>query len=266
MVEKNFTKIPNDILENLARMELSGGQYRVLLIIIRNTYGFHRKGHDFGIGFLQKATGLSEKHTKRVVNELIKMKILIVLKEPGFNNSRRMGINENFAEWGLNSPQVTKNSPGDENGLDPGDENVPDPGDENVPQERKVKENNKETDINNFFEKLWNLYPNKKGKSQINFKQKEKLYFEVGEEKFKKAILKYKKGKEGSDKKYIMHGNNFFNYGYEDYLPEEDSNIVMPKGKIKEVTDKDLEEYYSQIEDGKEGKAYKDNIRYFDRG
>jgi hypothetical protein len=79
------------------------------------------------------------------------------------------------------------------------------------------KESNKDNkkDICAFFESIWNLYPNKKGKGQVSDTQKTKL-FEIGLEELSRCIDRYRRSKE--DWKAWQHGSTFFNSGYVDYL------------------------------------------------
>ena len=68
-----------------------------------------------------------------------------------------------------------------------------------------------------FFEKIWKLYPNKKGKNRVSKKALKKIN-SIGEERMTAAVKAYTKEVEGTDVKFIMHGSTFFNGGYEDYL------------------------------------------------
>jgi len=58
----NYTQTPNDFFDMLPEMEDS--ELRVTLVMIRNTFGFHRDGFKMGIGKLAKAAGLSENGAK----------------------------------------------------------------------------------------------------------------------------------------------------------------------------------------------------------
>jgi hypothetical protein len=89
-------------------------------------------------------------------------------------------------------------------------------------KEDKRKEYNAH-DVNDFFEKVWFIYPNKKGKGQIKDTQKEKLY-SIGFEQLERCINRYKSTKE--DWKEWQHGSTFFNSGYIDYL---DGNFTEAK-------------------------------------
>ena len=75
---------------------------------------------------------------------------------------------------------------------------------------------NKDT-INTFFETLWKLYPKKEGKGGVSEAQKKKLY-NIGLEEMTRAIDRYIKAKQGTDRKYMKNGSTFFNSGYVDYL------------------------------------------------
>ena len=105
----------------------------------------------------------------------------------------------------------------------------------NVPEEsrnRGIEESRKEH--GKFFEKIWSLYPNKKGKGQISDSKKRELY-EIGLDTLKTCIDRYKKSKEDWQK--WQHGSTFFNSGYIDYL---DENYTPPPGQAKPKRDDKL--------------------------
>lgn len=101
----------------------------------------------------------------------------------------------------------------------------------NTPIKEKFKENNTvinntsnnicANDIEDFFEFLWKAYPKKKGKGQVSFTQKRKLY-KLGQEQMLRTILRYKNDikKNKTADKYVKNGSTFFNSGYVDYLDE----------------------------------------------
>ncbi|SHN77441.1 phage replisome organizer N-terminal domain-containing protein [Desulfitobacterium chlororespirans] len=73
--------------------------------------------------------------------------------------------------------------------------------------------------INGVFESIWKLYPKKEGKGQVSKTQKAKLA-KIGIEEMSRAIERYKKAKEGHERRYLQNGSTFFNSGYVDYLDE----------------------------------------------
>lgn len=73
-------------------------------------------------------------------------------------------------------------------------------------------------DIESFFESIWKLYPNKKGKGQVSAAKRKALY-EIGFDEIKRAVERYLKEleKDASWRK-PQNGSTFFNSGYIDYL------------------------------------------------
>ena len=86
------------------------------------------------------------------------------------------------------------------------------------------KENNKRKDMansaNELFERLWHIYPNKKGKGQVSESDKLSI-LEIGEEEMTRAIDRYKDGLKAEPWRKPQNGSTFFHSGYIDYL---DSN------------------------------------------
>ena len=83
------------------------------------------------------------------------------------------------------------------------------------PKPSKKAEETKEAKI--LFERLWSLYPNKKGKGQVSDAAKKKL-LRIGKEELERAIQRYKTELEKEDWRKPQYGSTFFNSGYVDYL------------------------------------------------
>lgn len=86
----------------------------------------------------------------------------------------------------------------------------------------KNREDNRNTlckaDALALFERLWKLYPVKKGKAQVSDAKKMKL-LEIGFDEMNRAIERYKADLEkDSDWRKPQNGSTFFNSGYVDYL------------------------------------------------
>lgn len=86
-----------------------------------------------------------------------------------------------------------------------------------------------------LFEKLWDLYPSKKGKAQIGDTAKIRL-LNIGEEQMIRCIDRYKSElQKDSDWRKPQNGSTFFNSGYVDYL---DENFTPSKPQNKKSTNK----------------------------
>lgn len=73
------------------------------------------------------------------------------------------------------------------------------------------------TDIDSFFEQIWKLYPNKRGKGQISDSKKRKLY-DIGFDQMDLAIKRYIDELNKDNWRKEQNGSTFFNSGYVDYL------------------------------------------------
>ena len=84
-----------------------------------------------------------------------------------------------------------------------------------------------------LFEKLWKLYPNKKGKSGVSTKAKKELE-KAGEETVTKAIYNYIAFKNTQPWRSWLDGSTFFNSRWKDYLePQEAPEQPAPAPKFR---------------------------------
>ncbi|MDW7669552.1 MAG: replication protein [Bacillota bacterium] len=275
-LENGYTRIANTILEVMATVKLSPTQHRVLYIVWRYTYGFGRKHHDLSLSFLTKATGCSFRQVQREVKSLLENKILIEVENK--SRTRKIGFNKKFNEWTVDKDTIDNididKSDNDKSDNDKTDKPIIDKSDKykvdkTDNQERNNKEKYKEMLIDDFFEKIWKLLPKKKGKAKVSDKQKKILFNKVGEKDLVKAIKLFKEDMRGKDKQFIPYGSTFLNSGYVDYLEEakrKEENLVKPTGKIKYITDEDIQEEIDQKHKEKIRKAeeVKKKITYYD--
>lgn len=99
--------------------------------------------------------------------------------------------------------------------------------------ERASKPTKKE--IDDFFERIWKLYPKKRGKGQVSDAKKRTL-FSIGIDEMTRTVERYKK--EHKDMKYVQNGSTFFNSGYVDYL---DENYVSLQNGRKSFEQRDYD-------------------------
>jgi len=96
-LENGYTKVANEILEMLAITKLNGTQLRILLIIFRYTYGFHRKEHNLSLAFLSNATSCDKRQVQRELKELEKLNIITQNIKSG--SYRKISFNNNYKTW-----------------------------------------------------------------------------------------------------------------------------------------------------------------------
>ncbi len=95
--DNGYTPIAHEILEKMATIKLSPTQYRMIFIIWRYTYGFHRKEHNLSLSFLAESTGCDKRQIQRDLKRLEDRKII---KQSIKNGSYRIiSFNKNYDEW-----------------------------------------------------------------------------------------------------------------------------------------------------------------------
>ncbi|MEH7445192.1 replication protein [Bacillus sp. JJ1122] len=174
-LEHGYTRVANETLEKMAKIRLSGTQYRILFIVWRYTYGFNRKEHTMSLSFLQKATGCDQRQIQRELKSLENRRVIVQSIQPG--SIRKISFNKNHDEW-VYKQAIGKTSVGN---IDNG-ESVKDATGKidksflgEIDKEEKNKENHKETDPNGFnipnpfkeYERLFGTFPTVTFRKQI---------------------------------------------------------------------------------------------------
>lgn len=94
-----YTRVANEILEQVAQRKFNATQLRIIMIIWRYTYGYRRKDHNFALTFLQQLTCLPASTVKREVGLLIKSQVLIVTQKETSVLPRRLSFNKHYDQW-----------------------------------------------------------------------------------------------------------------------------------------------------------------------
>lgn len=99
-LKDGYTQIAHEILEKLARMPLAPNQWRVLLIIIRKTYGFHLKVDYIANSQIGEATGLCKAVISRCLKELNDRQLII-------RKGKYIGFQKDWEKWDKLAVQST---------------------------------------------------------------------------------------------------------------------------------------------------------------
>ena len=75
-IKNCYTKIPNDMLEAMFRLDISGNEMRIFLYIIRRTYGFHRDSAEISLTEIASAVGRKKTHVSNARKKLEGMSII----------------------------------------------------------------------------------------------------------------------------------------------------------------------------------------------
>jgi phage replication O-like protein O len=232
-LENGYTRIANEILDVLAKTSLNGTQRRVLDVVFRQTYGYHRKEHNLSLTFIAKATGIHKKQIQRELSALIERNIIIVDREATFSNSRVLRFNKNYTEW-LDSIQVTNSLPPNEIDTETGNKLVTSTGSEIVTQKKKddkenIKENIYSSVIDYLNFKCNTNYRATTGKTRSLIKARVNEGFVL--EDFKKVIdIKYVEWFKTDMAKYLRP-ETLFGTKFESYLNQK-SNLNKGGDKV----------------------------------
>ena len=94
--EDGFLKLANEIVDELARLHLSGNQWRILWVVLRQTYGWNQKEARISVTQFCQKTGLDRRNAARELKSLIDRKI-VVKNDNSFIASYR--FQKDFSQW-----------------------------------------------------------------------------------------------------------------------------------------------------------------------
>lgn len=96
-IEDGHTRIANELLEAITLFDFSKRQYKILLFIIRKTYGFNKKSDQMSLSQIINGTGLDKSSVIKTLAELVELKI-IAKQQVNYSNS--ISLNKLYMEWG----------------------------------------------------------------------------------------------------------------------------------------------------------------------
>jgi phage replication O-like protein O len=95
-LEDGFTRIASELLDAIVRFNFSKRHYKVVLAVIRKTYGYGKKTDDMTITQLANMTGLDLGNCSKAVFEMSQMRALSI--QQGVHGYV-IGLNKNYQEW-----------------------------------------------------------------------------------------------------------------------------------------------------------------------
>lgn len=90
--ENGYTPIANEILEHLSLSSLSGSEFRILLVVIRKTYGFNKKADRISLSQFSKFTGMKHANTVKTLKMLVVNRLLV-------KANNLYSFNKKWDEW-----------------------------------------------------------------------------------------------------------------------------------------------------------------------
>jgi phage replication O-like protein O len=97
-LDDGYTRIANSLLEALYKTPILSRESRVLLFIIRQTYGFGHKSRELSNGFIAAGTGIDIKSVSKIVKGLVSANVIEKEQAQG-RKPQIMGINTQIQKW-----------------------------------------------------------------------------------------------------------------------------------------------------------------------
>lgn len=235
-LENGYTRIANELLEQLILYKLNASQLKIVFTIIRYTYGFNRKSHNLSLTFLSKATGISKRYVSSELSKLIEENVVLIIQEHTDTQSRELQLNKDYKNWKSNSnvPQVNNTSTGEELNNTTDEQLFHTTDEQSFHQERQTKDKYKDSSVyDDFVKELLPFYPGVKSKS-VRDKKLPKILKEYGHERVIACVKNYAATVKGVEKKFILHESTFWNTRYIDFMVDE-KGIEPKRPPVKKV-------------------------------
>lgn len=94
--ENGHLDLANELVEQFFRLQLSGYQWRLLWVILRQTWGWHKKEDRISLSYFEEKTWISQKHIQRAIKELMGMNIIIRREE---TYVKTFSFQKNYELW-----------------------------------------------------------------------------------------------------------------------------------------------------------------------
>lgn len=218
-LEDGFTRIANELLDAIIAFSFSKREQKIILCIIRKTYGYSKKEDDMTLTQIANATGLDLGNVSKAISNLSQRNIL--LKRQG-KYGYVLGINKNYGVWKpllKQQPLVkTTSEPCQNNKL-------------TLLKQQTHKTTTKETTKRDSrFSEFWSIYPKKVAKTAA-----EKAFIKINpSDILLKTILQALDCQQQSEQwqkdggKFVPHPASWLNQQrWEDEVPNFNGHQVM---------------------------------------
>ena len=96
--DNGYTRIANEIMDNLAKIRIAGEARQMLDVIIRKTYGFNKKDDKISTSQFMLLTGLSRIAIPKARRKLIELN-LITVSQKGYSQGLTYSMQKDYEKW-----------------------------------------------------------------------------------------------------------------------------------------------------------------------
>ncbi|OAH53113.1 hypothetical protein AWH48_12210 [Domibacillus aminovorans] len=100
-LEHGYTKIANELLDVIQHFQFTQNQYKLLMALWRNTYGWNRKECEFSLSYIESVTHLERKRVSEALKTLIQNNVILEVNPGSKNKTKIVSFNKNYDEWSI---------------------------------------------------------------------------------------------------------------------------------------------------------------------
>jgi phage replication O-like protein O len=109
-LEDGYTMIANDLMDAISRTSFSSYEFRVLLSVLRYTYGYHQKQNLISLPFIVKQTTILKPNASRALRQLAARNIII-------RTGKLVSLQKDYDQW--RPPDIARDIHGRHKKLSP---------------------------------------------------------------------------------------------------------------------------------------------------
>ncbi|MBR3731563.1 MAG: replication protein [Spirochaetales bacterium] len=99
-LSNGYVRIANELLEAICQLDVSGSEMRILLYIIRRTYGFNKDYAEIPLSEISAAVGMRREHIQKMLKRL-SAKNIIDLRTNSGTKPQTISIVKNYEKWAV---------------------------------------------------------------------------------------------------------------------------------------------------------------------
>jgi phage replication O-like protein O len=202
--ENGHTALANDIWDALAKYRLSGEEWKCLIVIIRKTYGWHKKSDRISLSQFSQIADMKKQSASRALKSL-SAKRLIGISKNADRETLEYCFHKDFDKW----EPISKKAYGKQKRLPPVSKIAKEPISENAEHKRNYTKETITKEILERFEIFWKSYPRRVAKP---IAKKSFLKINPDGELFLKILSAIEtQRKNWNDPKYTPHPSTWLN-------------------------------------------------------
>ncbi len=203
--ENGHIQIANELYEMILRSNFTLRELKVILTVMRFTYGFNRKEWELSVRFISKATGIKYQHISSSVTSLVEKNVIVISESNTHKQGRILKLNKDYETWNLNRSQSGYSSQNS-------DGSVPKRVTVRVPKTVTKKDNKDKLNTYSVedFEKFWKIFPNGELGSKGSRKNAKREFLKLNPEKINLEKLFIAVNKQSEYKSMMKSEGKFF--------------------------------------------------------